>query len=87
MITLGPFRARRFSRAQDAPAPHAIATPLVLLGDHDTISRHEPDSFAVRAIARDPYAAWVEQREAEREGHQAIRWVYRQREQELSAAR
>jgi hypothetical protein len=42
------------------------------------LSRCEADVFAPRAAARDPYAAWLEQREAEaqRDAPQ-IRWVYR----------
>jgi hypothetical protein len=46
-----------------------------------TMSRHEPQAFTARALPRDPYAAWLEQREAERQRDEgsAIRWVYRPR--------
>jgi len=87
MIRLGPFQARRRTRQEGAAAPQIAAAPLTLLCDREIESRHEPDSFTARAVARDPYTAWVEQREAEQEGQQPIRWIYRQRERELSAAR
>jgi hypothetical protein len=74
------FQARRHSRQQASDAPHSSYPPLTLVSDRDVVSRHEPDSFAPRAVAGDPYTAWVQQREAEREG-QPIRWIYRQREQ------
>jgi hypothetical protein len=46
-----------------------------------TMTRHEPQAFTERAFPRDPYAAWLEQREADRQRDEdaAIRWVYRPR--------
>ena len=43
-------------------------------------SRHEPETFGAR-VPQDPYAAWLAQREAEQERHQAaeVRWVVRPR--------
>jgi hypothetical protein len=45
------------------------------------MTRHEPESFTERAFPRDPYAAWLEQREADRQQDEdtPIRWVYRPR--------
>jgi hypothetical protein len=46
-----------------------------------TLTRHEPFVFTERAFPRDPYAAWLEQREADRQREEdsQIRWVYRPR--------
>jgi len=45
--------------------------------------RHEPQSLMERIVPKDPYAAWLEQREAERElereSSPQIRWVHRPR--------
>jgi hypothetical protein len=45
--------------------------------------RHEPQILIERIVPQDPYAAWLEQREAEgerdRERRSQIRWVHRQR--------
>ena len=45
------------------------------------MTRHEPQSLTERAFPRDPYAAWLEQREADRQRDEdtPIRWVYRPR--------
>jgi hypothetical protein len=50
---------------------------MQLLSD-DVHSRQEPQRLTRRAIAVDPYAAWLADREAERrrEG-EPVRWVYR----------
>jgi hypothetical protein len=46
-------------------------------------SRYEPETFGKSAVPADPYAAWVQQREAEREREHhddsQVRWVYRPR--------
>lgn len=76
---MGLFQARRHSRQLLSTAQHTTYPPLTLVGDRDAASRHEPGTFAARAVAADPYTAWVQQREAERED-QPIRWIYRQRE-------
>jgi hypothetical protein len=41
-------------------------------------TRREPEAFAARGIAADPYALWLAQREAEKDAERPeIRWVYR----------
>jgi len=44
-------------------------------------SRHEPQILAEQIVPRDAYAAWLEQREAEREREPRpeVRWVQRPR--------
>jgi hypothetical protein len=67
---------------QEVPSSGRIAHPLTAEGELDaTVSRHEPRILAARGLARDPYAVWLEQRDAEREleQRQPIRWVHRQR--------
>ena len=49
-----------------------------LLDTHDQfVSRHEPQTLTGRTIPRDPYAAWLERREAERERMEgsSVRWT------------
>jgi hypothetical protein len=43
--------------------------------------RHEPQMLVERIAPKDPYAAWLEQREAAREHQERprVRWVQRQR--------
>ena len=45
------------------------------------MTRHEPYAFTERALPRDPYAAWLQQREEDRQRDEnvRIRWVYRPR--------
>jgi len=47
----------------------------------DMTGRHEPQILVERIVPKDPYAAWLEQRdtEREREDRPEIRWVTRQR--------
>ncbi len=47
----------------------------------DAVGRHEPQVLIERIVPKDPYAAWLEQREAEREHEPRprVRWVHRQR--------
>jgi hypothetical protein len=41
-------------------------------------ARREPEAFAVRAVASDPYTSWLAERDAEKETERPeIRWVYR----------
>lgn len=51
--------------------------------DLETAGRHEPQSLIEGIVPKDPYAAWLEQREAERElereSSPQIRWVHRPR--------
>ncbi len=48
------------------------------MGD-ETLGRCEAQAIVSRAVATDPYAAWLERREAERRLRERpeIRWVYR----------
>jgi hypothetical protein len=48
----------------------------------EVTSRYEPQAFTPRACPLDPYTAWLEQREAEREreGLPPVRWIYRVRQ-------
>jgi hypothetical protein len=87
MIYMGPFQARRRS-AQQAPSLHLVCPASASFCDQEA-SRHEPQTLAPRAVARDPYAAWAEQRDAERQREQGepIRWIYRQRELAAQEAR
>jgi hypothetical protein len=80
MIYMGPFQARRRS-AQQASFTHLVCPAITSLCDQEA-SRHEPQTLASRAVAPDPYTAWAEQRDAERQREQGqpIRWIYRQRE-------
>jgi hypothetical protein len=43
--------------------------------------RYEPQILVERIVPKDPYAAWLEQREAAREHEERprVRWVHRQR--------
>jgi hypothetical protein len=47
--------------------------------EDETLGRYEAQAIASRAVASDPYAAWLERREAERSRQERpeIRWVYR----------
>lgn len=47
----------------------------------DLAGRHEPQILIERIVPKDSYAAWIEQREAEREfdDRPRVRWVHRQR--------
>jgi len=46
--------------------------------DDETLGRCEAQALGSPAVAADPYAAWLQQRETERmEERPAIRWVYR----------
>src|SRR5258708_25285217 len=46
--------------------------------DDETLGRCEAQALGSTAVAADPYAAWLQQRESERmEERPAIRWVYR----------
>jgi hypothetical protein len=72
---MGSLQAQANSRELDSPF---FARP----GDGaDMAGRHEPQILIERIVPTDPYAAWLEQREAERELEQRprVRWVHRQR--------
>ena len=47
--------------------------------DDETLGRCEAQAIISRAVAIDPYAAWLERREAERRLRQPseVRWVHR----------
>jgi len=48
---------------------------------NEMTGRHEPQILVERIVPKDPYAAWLEQREAAREHEERprVRWVHRQR--------
>ena len=50
----------RITRPQSIAAPAQDAPNL-------TVSRHDADVFTRRIVPADPYAVWLQQREAERE--------------------
>jgi hypothetical protein len=62
------------------PRPRFAGLPA---GDEPADGRHEPQALCERMTPADPYAAWLEQREAEaelqREGRPQIRLVHRPR--------
>jgi hypothetical protein len=66
-----PLRALRHS-LQHASSTHHLAHPQSIerAAQHDssqTASRHEMDMLTARRVSADPYKAWLEQREADRE--------------------
>jgi len=83
---MGPLQAQTDSvldsRAglTDGPRRIRFATPIE---PEDFAGRREPQILIERIVPRDPYAAWLEQREAEgereREARPQVRWVHRQR--------
>lgn len=62
---------RRITRTAQIDEP-AIGDAL----DEALMRRESVDLFAARIMPEDPYAAWLQQREAERE-QPAVRWVHR----------
>jgi hypothetical protein len=46
-----------------------------LMDNGEGAGRSEPQRLGARAVPADPYKAWLEQREAERE--QPVRWILR----------
>jgi hypothetical protein len=82
---MGPLRAPRHS-LRNPFSIHDIAhsrsvEPSAQDEPQQVADRHEPQTFTARALCADPYTAWLEQREAdrEREGNMRVRWIYRQR--------
>jgi hypothetical protein len=62
-----------------------LQTHRQLSGQDETdgmASRYEPQSFTPRVCPPDPYTAWLEQREGdrEREGFAPVRWIHRPRD-------
>jgi hypothetical protein len=70
------LRAPRQSSADYLTHSRGIAA-----GSEDSLCRHEPQTLTGRTAPADPYAAWLQQREADREREQQepVRWVFRQR--------
>ncbi len=65
-----PLLAPRRSLQHVSPTCHAdpqSIEPTTQEGRAQTASRHDPQMFTARAVPADPYAAWLEQREADRE--------------------
>jgi len=65
---------------EQTPSPASVE-PITYRGARQLADRHEPVALTERAKPVDPYAAWLEQREAEREQLERpqIRWVHRPR--------
>ncbi|MGO9488795.1 MAG: hypothetical protein ACLQBB_07185 [Solirubrobacteraceae bacterium] len=78
------MQSRRHSRRREpsgSVSDHPRSFWLAGQDDGETESRHEPQSLRVGPAPVDPYAAWLEQREAERERVEqpGVRWVHRPR--------
>ena len=79
---MGILRGNRHS-GRGAGAPQRPgARPIERLGrdlDDGALGRCEAQAIVTRAVVADPYAAWLERREAERRQRERpeIRWVYR----------
>ena len=79
---MGILRGNRHTQ-RGAAAPQRLgARPIDRLSrdlDDGTLGRCEAQAIVTRAVAADPYAAWLERREAERRQRERpeIRWVYR----------
>jgi hypothetical protein len=79
---MGILRGNRHG-GRGAGAPQRLgARPIERLArdlDDGTLGRCEAQAIVTRAVASDPYAAWLERREAERRQRERpeIRWVYR----------
>jgi hypothetical protein len=73
----------RHTKRDDSYGPFTAYPRSVQLssmgGLDEPASRHEPQILIERSAPKDPYAAWLEQREAEseREARPPIRWVQR----------
>jgi hypothetical protein len=80
-----PLRAPRHSLGDPfstQPIPHQRSIQASAQdGPQQVADRHEPQMFTARTPRADPYTAWLEQREADREQdeHMRVRWIYRQR--------
>lgn len=72
---MGSLQAQRDSRRSDSFSIAAGVDASEMAG------RHEPQVLIERIVPKDPYAAWLEQREAQREFEERprVRWVHRQR--------
>jgi hypothetical protein len=77
--------ARRHAPRHASTSQYIAHAPSVVLSTRDgldqTESRYEPQSFGLCRVPADPYTAWLEQREADREldDHPQVRWVVRPR--------
>jgi hypothetical protein len=88
IVHMQPLRVRRHP-LRHASSTHYISQPgSIAVSTHGGLdqseSRYEPETFGVAtatAADADPYAAWLEQREADRqrEDHPRVRWVVRPR--------
>jgi hypothetical protein len=72
---MGPLQTQTDSRAADTLRHGWTGEATEMMG------RHEPQILVERIVPKDPYAAWLEQREAEGEhvDRPRVRWVHRQR--------
>jgi len=79
---MGILRGNRHS-GRGAAAPQRLgARPIERLSrdlDDGTLGRCEAQAIVTRSVATDPYAAWLERREAEQRQRERpeTRWVYR----------
>ena len=78
---MGILRGKRQSGRGLCVPDRLAATHMQTLSrdlDDATLGRCEAQAITSRAVAADPYAAWLQRRESERLRDQpAIRWVYR----------
>ena len=68
---------------REAPSIQHIAQSLSIAvtecAPHQTECRHEPETFGACIVPPDPYTAWLERRESDRERQGSVRWVVRPR--------
>ncbi len=79
---MGILRGNRQSGRSTGAPQRLGARPIERLGrdlDDGTLGRCEAQAIVTRTAAPDPYAAWLERREAEQRLRERpeIRWVYR----------
>jgi hypothetical protein len=74
---------RHDSPTQIIPRSIVVSTPA---GPDPSESRYEPETFGACTVPVDAYAAWMQQREADRErADPPVRWVVRPRDAAVPA--
>jgi hypothetical protein len=82
---MGTLLARRRTLRRASSSNYITQPPSIAIFTPDergqSDSHHEPETFGTCNIPADPYTAWLEQREVERdrEDHAQVRWVVRPR--------
>jgi hypothetical protein len=80
---MGPLRARRHALRHASSSEYIRQARSVAIFTSDerdqSESRHEPEAFGTRSVPADPYTAWLERRQADREREDPVRWVMRPR--------